>query len=125
MAKIEEYTVRGKTTRFTEYDTIDEIIAIIEQNDQFHDGTIEHIGHDSQCTSIGFKHYKDPEHTIRRLIFTGNVELMLNLDLLVRYIYEISYSIDNRLEFIFYGTGIIVEADNVKLQIQELLNESP
>jgi len=107
--------------RMTEYDTSAEIIAIIEENDQFHDSSIEFICHDSECTTIGFKHYEDSEHTIRRFIFTGNVELTLNLDLLVRYIYEIQYRVDDRIELLFDGTGIIVKADKVKLQFQEIL----
>lgn len=122
MAKIEEYTVRGKTTRFTEYDSVDEIATIIETNGQFHDGTVEYIGHDTDCTAISFKHYQDPEFKVHRLIFTGNVELTLNLDLLIRCIYEIVLTVDDRVDVSFEGTGIIVKADKVKYQIQELVS---
>ena len=122
MPKIEDCTIRGKATRFTEYDDINEIIAIIEESNQFHDGTIEHISHDPDTTIVSFKHYEDTEHKIRRLIFTGNVELTMNLDLLVRYIYEISCEIDDKINIYFDGTGIIVRADSVKYEIQELLN---
>ena len=122
MKRIEHYTVRGKTTKFTEYDDVSEIIAVLEEKGLFHDGTVECISHDSDCTVIGFKHCGDPEHKIQRLIFTGNVELTLNLDLLVRHIYEISVSVDDRIDIFFDGTGIIVKADNIKLQIQERIN---
>lgn len=121
MPKIEDCTIQGKTTRFTEYNDIKEIIAIIGENDQFHDGTIEHISHDPDATIVSFKHHEDPEHKIRRLIFTGNVELTMNLDLLVRYIYVISCEIDDKIGIYFDGTGIIVKADSVKYEIQELL----
>ncbi len=121
MAKIEEYTVRGKTTRITEYDILTDIMAAIEENDYFHDGSIECITHEKECTIIGFKHYDDGEYKIRRLLFTGNVDLSLNLDLLVRYIYEIKFDLRTQIEVEFGGTGIIVKADAVKFQIQELL----
>lgn len=122
MSKIEEYTIRGKITRVTAYESIDEIIAVIQAHEQFHDGFIEYIGHDPNGTTIVFKHYADPEYKIYRLVFTGNAELFLDLDLQVRYIYEVSIKADDRTEVFFDGTGIIVKADNVKLEVQELLN---
>ena len=122
MAKIEDYTIHGKTTRITEYDILTDIMAIIEEKDYFHDGSIECIAHNKECTIIGFRHYNDAEYKVQRLIFTGNVDLLLSLDLLVRYIYEIKFNISNQIEVEFEGTGIIVKADNVKFEIQELLS---
>lgn len=121
MAKITEHSVRGKNARITEYNDFAEILAIIEQNDRFHDGTVEFIAHNSIETVIGFKHYKD--HKIYRLVLTGNIEFSLELDLLQRYIYEIRYAIDKRIEVFFDGTGILTKADHVKLQIQEPLDQ--
>ena len=66
MKKTELFTVRGKTTRFTTYDDISEIVAYLEAKDDFHDGTVETICHDEESTTIGFKHYADPEYTIWR-----------------------------------------------------------
>lgn len=122
MAKIEDYTIHDKTTRITEYDTITDIMAIIEEKDYFHDGSIEYIEHNAEYTTVGFKHYNDGEHKIQRIVFTGNVDLVLDLDLQQRYIYEIRFDISNQIEVIFDGTGINVKADNIKLVIQELLN---
>lgn len=122
MKKVNTDTVQGKTTQFTEYDEIPEIIAFLEENDWFHDGTIEWIGHDADCTVIGFRGYQDAEHKITRLIFNENAELTLNLDLLVRCIYEIVLTAENRIEVYFGGTGITVKADSIKLQIRELLD---
>ena len=113
--------VRDKTTRFTTYDDIAEIVAYLESKGNFHDGTVEAIGHDEESTTIGFKHYSDPEYTIHRLIFTGNVELRLNVDLLVRCIYEIQCDSKEKIDVFFDGTGIEVKADHVVLRIQELM----
>ncbi len=121
MAKIEEYTVGDKTTRITEYDTIYDIMTIIDENDCFHDGSIEFITHNKKCTIVGFKHYNDAEYKIQRLIFTGNVDFSLSLDLLVRYIYEIKFDISSQIEVEFEDTGIIVKADKIKLEVQELI----
>lgn len=121
MAKIEDITTHGKTTRITEYDTLTDIIAIINENDQFHDGSIEYIEHNAEYTTIGFKHCNDGEHKIQRIVFIGNVDLLLDLDLLVRYIFEIRLDISNQIEVIFDGTGINVKADNIKLVVQELI----
>lgn len=122
MANTELYTVRGKTTRFTKYDSLSEIEAIMEEKGYFHDGTVECISHDAECTSVAFKHYNDPEHTIQRLIFTGNVVLNLNLDLVIRSIYEIKFEGTERVTVFFDGIGIEVQADHVVLQIQELIS---
>lgn len=121
MKKTEFFTVRDKTTRITTYDDMAEIVAYLESKGDFHDGTIEVIGHDEESTTIGFKHYNDPEYTIHRLIFTGNVELRLDVDLLVRCIYEIQCRAEERVNVFFDGTGIEVTADHVVLQIQELM----
>ncbi len=121
MVKIEDITTHGKTTRITEYDTLTDIMAIINANDQFHDGSIEYIEHNAEYTTVGFKHYNDGEHKIQRIVFTGNVDLVLDLDLLVRYILEIRFDISNQTEVIFDGTGINVKADDIKLIVQELI----
>ena len=121
MKKTEFFTVRDKTTRITTYNDMAEIVAYLESKGNFHDGTVETIGHDEESTSIGFKHYNDPEYTIHRLIFTGNVELRLNVDLLVRYIYEIQFGTEDGVDVFFDGTGIEVKADHVVLRIQELM----
>lgn len=121
MKKTELFTARGKTTRFTTYDEISEIVAYLEAKGDFHDGTVETIGHDEESTTIGFKHYGDPEYTIHRLIFTGNVELRLNVDLLVRCIYEIQCGMEERVNVFFDGAGIEITADHVTLQVQELI----
>ncbi len=121
MANIELCTVRGKTTRFTNYDTLPEIKAFLEEKGYFHDGTVEYLGHDVDCTVVGFKHYNDPEHTIQRLIFSGNVVLKLSLDLVIRNIYDIEFEVADRIMVFFDGTGIEVRADKVVLQVQELI----
>ena len=121
MVHTELYTVRGKTTRFTKYDSLSEIQAFMEEKGYFHDGTVECISHDAECTTVAFKHYSDPEHTIQRLILTGNVVLKLSLDLAIRSIYEIVFEGTERVTVFFDGTGIEVQADQVVLQIQELI----
>ena len=122
MKKTELFTVLGKTTRLTSYNEVTEIKAYLESKDWFHDGTVESISHDKECTQIGFKHYNDPEYTIQRLIFTGNVELTMNLDLLVRHIYEITFEENQKTTVCFEGTAIEIQSDQVMLQIQELVS---
>lgn len=121
MKKTELFTVGDKTTRLTTYDDISEIVAYLESKGNFHDGTVEIIGQDKGSTTIGFKHYSDPEYTIHRLIFTGNVELRLNVDLLIRCIYEIQCDFGERATVFFEGIGIKVKSDHVILQVQELI----
>lgn len=122
MVKTELFTVGGKTTRLTSYDEVSEIKAYLEYKDWFHDGTVESISHDKECTKIVFKHYNDPEHTIQRLIFTGNVDLTMNLDILVRHIYEITVEVNQRTTVCFEGIAIEIQADQVILQIQKLVS---
>lgn len=123
MIKTEQFTVRGKTTQFTTIDDYQSIVAAIEARDAFHDGTIEHISHDSDCTSIAFHHYEDPEHKIYTLVFEGSVELQMNYDAQLRVIYEISLTNGDGVEVVFDGTGIIVKAEIVRLTMKELINE--
>ena len=110
-------------TQFTTYDDMEEIVAYLESKGNFHDGTVEAIGHDEESTTIGFKHYSDPEYTIHRLIFTGNVELRLNVDLLVRSIYEIQCETGERVNVFFDGVGIEITANHVILRVQELITQ--
>ena len=123
MTKTEQITVRGKTTQFTTIDDYQNIVDAIEARDAFHDGTIEHISHDSDCTSIAFHHYEDPEHKIYTLVFEGSVELQMNYDAQLRVIYEISLTNGDGVEVVFDGTGIIVKAEIVRLTMKELINE--
>ena len=122
MPKVMYYSGNGKTTQITEYEDVAEIIRYVEANGQFHDGTVEFVSHNSEGTVIGFKKYDDPEYKFHRIAFEGNVDLTMELDLLVRYIFEIAITTDGRVRVSFDGTGIAVIADHIKLEIQELIS---
>ena len=122
MSKTEYKTVCGNRFRFTEYDDITEIATFIAAHDLFHDASIEHIEHTAEHTTISVRHYADNEDTVHRLRFTGNVALIMDLDLLLRFIYEIELSVKDRIQASFEGTGIIVKSDKLTLITQEHLN---
>lgn len=121
MTETKQITVGGKTTQFTTIDDFQGVMDAIEARGAFHDGTIEHIGHDADCTSITFHHYEDPEHKMYTLIFEGSVDLRMNYDARLLVIYEIAITAEDRIEAVFEETGIIIKADKVKLSIKELI----
>lgn len=121
MTETTRITVRDKTTQFTTIDDYQSIVDALEARGMFHDGTIEHIGHDADSTSITFHHYEDPEHKMYTLIFEGSVDLRMNYDVRLLVIYEIAIAAGDRIEVAFEETGIIVTADKVKLSMKELI----
>lgn len=121
MKNTEQFTMRGKTTQFTTIDDFQGIVEELESRGLFHDATIEHIGHDAECTSISFHHYEDPEYKMYTLVFEGSVDLQMNYDARLLVIYEIAMTAGDCIEAVFDGTGIIVKAEKVKLTIRELV----
>lgn len=107
-------------TRITKIVEIEEIINEVTARDQLHDWSLEYVscnGNDAQITA---KSYED--ETLFRFYIIGLQQYNIDLDVVVRSLYEVNFKVSNVISIIFDGVGIEITAKEVILEIQEKIS---
>ena len=107
-------------TRITKITEINEIIEEVDANDQLHDWSLEYIscnGKDAQITAKSYENETLFHFHIREL-----QNYSIDLDVVVRWLYEVNIAVSNDISIIFDGVGIEMSTKEVILEIQEKIS---
>ena len=104
-------------TRITKITGIDEIIEEVGANDQLHDWSLEHISCNGKDAQITAKSYEN--ETLFHFHIKELQKYNIDLDVVVRWLYEVNIEVSNDISIIFDGVGIEMTAKEVILETQE------
>lgn len=107
-------------TRITKITEINEIKEEVDANDQLHDWSLEYISCNGKDAHITAKSYEN------EILFCFHIKELqnynINLDVVVRWLYEVNIEASNDISIIFDGVGIEMSAKEVILEIQEKIS---
>lgn len=124
--RTEEYVVykdidkKEHKTRITTITGIEEIIDEVNAKDQLHDWSLEYISCNGKEAQITAKSYED--ETLFHFHIKELQNYSIDLDVLVRWLYEVNIKVLNSIFIIFDGVGIEMSAKEVILEIQEKIS---
>ena len=104
-------------TQITKITDITEIIGEVNAKDRLHDWSLEYISCDGKSAQVTVKSYED--ETLFHFHINGLQQFNINLDVVVRWLYEVDFKVSNVISIIFDGVGIEITAEEVILEIQE------
>ncbi len=107
-------------TRITKITGINEIIEEVDANDQLHDWSLEYISCNGKDAQITAKSYED--ETLFHFHIKELQKYNIDLDVVVRWLYEVNIEVSNDISIIFDGVGIEMSAKEVILEIQEKIS---
>ena len=107
-------------TRITTITGIEEIIDEVNARDQLHDWSLEYISCNGKDAQITAKSYED--ETLFHFHIKGLQKYNIDLDVVVRWLYEVNIEVSNDISIIFDGVGIEMTAKEVILEIQEKIS---
>ncbi len=124
--RTEEYLVfkdsdkKEHKTRITKITEIEEILEEVNAKDQLHDWSLEYISCDGKSAQVTVKSYED--ETLFHFHISGLQQYNIDLDVVVRWLYEVNFKVSNVISIIFDGVGIEITAKEVVLEIQEKIS---
>jgi len=124
--RTEEYVVykdidkNEHKTRITTITGIEEIIDEVNARDQLHDWSLEYISCNGKDAQITAKSYED--ETLFHFHIKEVQKYNIDLDVVVRWLYEVNIEVSNDISIIFDGVGIEMTAKEVILEIQEKIS---
>lgn len=107
-------------TRITKITGINEIIEEVDANDQLHDWSLEYISCNGKDAQITAKSYEN--ETLFHFRIKELQNYSIDLDVVVRWLYEVNIAVSNNISIIFDGVGIEMSAKEVILEIQEKIS---
>ena len=124
--RTEEYVVckdvdkNENKTRITTIIGNEEIIDEVNAREQLHDWSLEYISCNGKDAQITAKSYED--ETLFHFYIKEVQKYNIDLDLVVRWLYEVNIEVSNDISIIFDGVGIEMSAKEVILEIQEKIS---
>ena len=107
-------------TQLTKITGINEVIEEVNANEQLHDWSLEYIACDGKDAQITVKSYED--ETLFHFHMKGLKQYKIELDVLVRWLYEVNIKVSSETTIIFDGVGVEITAKEVTLEIQKKIS---